>query len=148
MEPANRSHPISHNSGLTLRFHGANFNETWRAEHKHNYIRVMSHANESRHSFEWVMARTFEWVRAHIWMSHGAPIWMRHGAYLKESWHTFEWVMARIWTKHGVQDVNTLLYTSHVTYKWTMTLFAMSHVTHLNEWWFTFELDTAYRIYT
>jgi len=71
-----------------------------------------THMNESRHTYEWVMA--------HIWMSHGT--------HMNESWHTYEWVMAHI-SSHG-----THVEKSWHIHKGVMAHIWMSHGTHIKSW--------------
>jgi len=117
----------------------------------------VTHINESRCTYEWVMAHvsmshgthmneswhTYEWVMAHIWMSH-AHMSMSHDTHMTETWRTYEWVMAHTWMSHGTHLMR------HVTRKGSFTFFLvisyrwMSHDKHMNESWHTYEWVMAH----
>jgi len=95
--------------------------------------RVMSHTNQSCHTYESVMSHiwighvthvdeschTYEWVISHIRMSHVTHI--------NESCHTYEWVMSHIWMSH-VKHMNESCH----THEWVMLHIWMGNVTYMN----------------
>jgi len=50
----------------------------------HMWMSRVTHVNESRHTWKWVMS--------HIWMSHVT--------HMNEPCHTYEWAMSHIWMSH------------------------------------------------
>jgi len=110
------------------------------------------------------------WTRSsHLWMSHvtrmnwvEAPKWMRNITHMNQSRHTFGWerehvghtyerVKPRvcIWSLHTNEWVMSHLRTRHAT---CMHLVAshkrMSHVTHMNKSWHTYEWEREHAGHT
>jgi len=81
----------------------------------HIWMSHVTHMNESRH--------TYEWVISHIWVSHVTHMneschtyEMSHVTHMNESCHTYEWVMSHIWMSHV-----THMDESCHTHKWVMS---------------------------
>jgi len=100
------SHSDIHVMKSLIPIHGYSFK--WVMAHSHLVMhrhrgRHGTHANESRHTFKWVMA--------YIQISHGTQ--MSHGthspSYSNESWHTFPSLCM------GAKDVTAHMQTSHGT---------------------------------
>jgi len=111
----------------------------------HIWLSPVTHMNESRHTYEWVMS--------HIWMNHGhqswnpclhqrcqnepCRVWMSHAPRMTESCHTYEWVMA---TKVEIRVSISAVRISNDTW--------MRHVTHMNESCHTYEWVMATQVET
>jgi len=94
--------------------------------HTHMWMIHVTHMNESRHKYEWVMS--------HIWMSHvthnltsATPnprchgplppppmhLGMSHVTHMNESCHAYEWVMSHIWMSHSYAWNDSFIYEWH-----------------------------------
>jgi len=92
--------------------------------------------DESRHTYEqmrshiWISHHTDEWVMSHIWMSHVTHIWTSHG-------HTPSTDSRGSTGAHAGEAMShvTHMNESFHTYEWGMSIIYiwMSHVTHMNE---------------
>jgi len=89
------------------------------------FKRVMSHMNESSHTYEWVTPHICLNESYHEWMSHELIAfhervmshgWMSHVTYMSESCHIYEWVMSHIWMSH-VTHMNESCH----TYEWALS---------------------------
>jgi len=89
---------------------------------------VVTHMNESCHSYEWVMS--------HIWMTHANESGthmndscMSHVTHMNESCHSYEWVMSHIW----ISLVNESVTNMNDSYEWVMSHIWISASYHTYE---------------
>ena len=113
----------------------------------HVWMRHVTHANESWHTYECVMS--------HIWMHHVTYMNITH---MNESYHSCKFVMSHIrvmshvWMSHVIHMNERIGHVTHIhaiseLRHWVMSHIWMSHVTHMNEaWqsWHTYEYVTLH----
>ena len=102
----------------------------------------VSHINESRHTYEWVMSRQTGAREANSWEC--SPV--RTEKYMNESCHTYEWMSHVTHTNESCHTYMMTLqrcaggkfermlsseYGKKITDQWVMSHIRMSHVTHI-----------------
>jgi len=99
------------------------------------HLSLCASANESCHTYEWVMSHT----------------WMSHVTHMNESCHRYEPVTSHIWQIPITYDTSCHTYECVVSHtwmsrvarmKWVVTHIWISGVARVNEWWDTYEWDT------